>query len=55
MSVLLQTKLSLRRQSGKKQAGRAKTPFKLQLSAGDIALDNAISRAAARSLASRRD
>jgi uncharacterized protein (DUF433 family) len=54
MSTLLRSNPSPRRKSVKKQPGRAKPSFKLQLSAEDLALDNATSRAAARSLASRR-
>jgi len=37
----------------RKQTVRAKKPFRLELTAEDIALDNAISAAAARDLAAR--
>ena len=43
-----------RRVAAKKSAARAKKPFKFELTAEDIALDNAISAAAARSIAVRR-
>jgi hypothetical protein len=45
---------SSRRQSAPKKPSRVKKRFKLALTAEDIALDNAISAAAARGLAARR-
>ena len=54
MNTLLQPKPARRRRAGRKSVVRAKKPFILDLTVEDIALDNAISAAAARSLASRR-
>ncbi|MDP3072355.1 MAG: hypothetical protein Q8N18_18835 [Opitutaceae bacterium] len=53
-ATLLPSRPSLRRTATKKTTARAKKPFKFELTAEDIALDNAISAAAARSLAARR-
>lgn len=53
MSTLVRPK-PIRRSAIRKITTRVKRPFKLELTAEDIALDNAISAAAARSLASRR-
>lgn len=53
-TTLLPQRPALRRTATKKNAARAKKPFKFELTAEDIALDNAISAAAARSLAARR-
>jgi hypothetical protein len=53
MSTLVQPKPA-RRRAPRKPAPLAKKPFKLELTAEDLALDNAISAAAARSLALRR-
>jgi hypothetical protein len=53
-TTLLPPRLAPRRSTAKKTAARAKKPFKFELTAEDIALDNAISAAAARSLAARR-
>jgi len=54
MPNIVARKSTLRRKTAKKSAARAKKPFKVELTREDIALDNAISAAAARSLASRR-
>ena len=53
MSTLVQPK-PLRRRTARRISTRVKKPFRLELNAEDIALDNAISAAAARSLAARR-
>ncbi len=53
MSTLVQPKPP-RRRLVKKVAARPRKAFKLELTAEDIALDNAISTAAARSLVARR-
>ena len=53
MSLLVQPK-PVRRRAPRKPVARAKKPFRLELTAEDLALDNAISAAAARSLALRR-
>jgi len=53
-ATLLPPRSAPRRSAQKKSATRAKKPFKFELTPEDIALDNAISAAAARSLAARR-
>ena len=53
MSVLAHPKPKRRPKAATKPAARAKKLFKFELTAEDIALDNAISTAAARSLARR--
>ncbi len=53
-TTLLPPRPSPPRAASKKTAARPKKPFKFELTAEDIALDNAISAAAARSLAARR-
>jgi hypothetical protein len=52
MPILSVRKTALRRKA-KKAAIRAKKPFRLELTSEDIAFDQAISAAAARSLARR--
>jgi len=54
MPTLRQPKPARRRALAKKPTARPKQPFKFELTSEDIALDNAISVAAARSLALRR-
>ncbi|HXC02042.1 MAG TPA: hypothetical protein VNU49_05275 [Opitutaceae bacterium] len=54
MRVLSHPKSTLRRKAAKKTAAGSKKAFKFELTPEDIALDNAISAAAARSLAARR-
>jgi len=54
MPTLRQSKTTTRRTVARKTTARSKRPFKVELTAEDIALDNAISAAAARSLALRR-
>jgi hypothetical protein len=54
MSPIVLPKPVRRRRIARHIVARAKKPFKLTLTAEDIGLDNAISAAAARSLASRR-
>jgi multidrug efflux pump subunit AcrB len=53
MSTLLRSK-PIRRRAPRKPPASTRKPFKLELTAADVALDNAISAAAARSLALRR-
>lgn len=53
-TTLLPPRPAPHRTASKKPTARAKKPFKFELTAEDIALDNAISAAAARSLAARR-
>jgi len=53
MPTLIRPKLARRAKAAAKPAGRAKKLFKFELTAEDIALDNAISTAAARSLGRR--
>ena len=53
MSTLVQSKPA-RRRTARRISTRVKKPLRLELTAEDIALDNAISAAAARSLAARR-
>jgi hypothetical protein len=53
-TTLLPPRSAPRRVASRKAGARAKKPFKFELTAEDIALDNAISAAAARSLAVRR-
>ena len=53
MSLLTHPKSVRRSKAIVKPAGRAKKLFKFELTAEDIALDNAISSAAARELAKR--
>ncbi len=48
MPTLTRRKPARRSKAAAKPAGRAKKPFKFELTAKDIALDNAISTAAAR-------
>ena len=54
MPVLHHPKPAKKRISRQKSAVRLKQPFRFELTHEDIALDNAISAAAARSLALRR-
>jgi hypothetical protein len=54
MPTLSHPKPTLRRKAARKTAAGSKKTFKLELTPEDIALDNAISTAAARSLATRR-
>jgi hypothetical protein len=54
MPTLSHPKPTLRRKAAKKAPVSSKKTFKLELTPEDIALDNAISVAAARSLAARR-
>jgi hypothetical protein len=56
MPAITRPKPTARRKANalRKAPARAKKPFKLELTAEDIALDNAISAAAARSLAARK-
>jgi len=53
MSTLLRSK-PIRRRAPRKPPASTRKPFKLELTAADVALDNAISAAAGRSLALRR-
>ena len=53
MQTLTRPKSARRLKATAKPAGRAKKLFKFELTPEDIALDNAISTAAARSLARR--
>ncbi|OHE78709.1 MAG: hypothetical protein A3G75_05895 [Verrucomicrobia bacterium RIFCSPLOWO2_12_FULL_64_8] len=54
MSTLVRSKPALRSKAVRKPALRPRKSFKLELPPEDIALDNAISAAAARGLAARR-
>jgi hypothetical protein len=54
MPTLVALKPKPRQKSGKKSPARVKRAFKFELTTEDIALDDAISAAAARSLAKRR-
>ena len=54
MPTLLRSKPALRGNAVRKPALRQRKSFKLELTPEDIALDNAISAAAARGLAARR-
>jgi hypothetical protein len=53
-TTFLSPRPAVRRTAPRKITARPKKPFKFELTAEDIALDNAISAAAARSLATRR-